>query len=280
MTSNQDSLPVPSLACNDGNNIPQLGFGVFQVSPEDTTDAVLHALRAGYRLIDTAAMYGNEAEVAEAIASSGLERSEVFITTKIWNDDHGRDRTMRAFEGSLERLSSQWMDLYLIHWPAPAQGRYVETWQTMCELRDEGRARSIGVSNFLPEHIERIIDATGVTPAVNQVELHPRLQQRELRAFHAEHQIVTESWSPLGRGTILDDPVVKGVAAQTGRTAAQVLLRWNVQIGCVVIPRSVRPARIEENSQIFDFELDQEQMDAIARLDRQHRIGPDPARFG
>jgi diketogulonate reductase-like aldo/keto reductase len=187
---------------------------------------------------------------------------------------------MRAFEGSLERLSSQWIDLYLIHWPAPAQGRYVETWQTMCQLRDEGRARSIGVSNFLPEHIERIIDATGVAPAVNQVELHPRLQQRDLRAFHTQHRIVTESWSPLGRGAILDDPVVKDVAAQTGRTAAQVLLRWNLQIGCVVIPRSVRPARIEENSQIFDFELDQEQMKAIARLDREQRIGPDPARFG
>jgi 2,5-diketo-D-gluconate reductase A len=280
MTTNQNTLPVPSLECNDGNHIPQLGFGVFQVSPEDTTDAVLHALRAGYRLIDTAAMYGNEAEVAEAIARSGLERSEVFITTKVWNDDHGRDRTMRAFEGSLERLSSQWVDLYLIHWPAPSQGRYVETWQAMCELRDEGRARSIGVSNFLPDHSERIIDATGVAPAVNQVELHPRLQQRELRAFHAEHRIVTESWSPLGRGAILDDPVVKDVAAQTGRTAAQVLLRWNVQIGCVVIPRSVRPVRIEENSQIFDFELDQEQMEAIARLDREQRIGPDPARFG
>jgi 2,5-diketo-D-gluconate reductase A len=280
MTSDQNTLPVPTLELNDGNHIPQLGFGVFEVSSEDTTDAVLHALQAGYRMIDTAAMYGNEAEVAEAISSSGLERSEVFITTKVWNDDHGRDRTMRAFERSLERLSSEWVDLYLIHWPAPAAGRYVETWQAMCELREQGRARSIGVSNFLPEHIERIVDTTGVVPAVNQVELHPRLQQRELRAFHAEHQIVTESWSPLGRGAILDDPVVNDLAAQTGRTAAQVLLRWNVQIGCVVIPRSVRPARIVENAQIFDFELDQEQMEAIGRLDREERIGPDPARFG
>ncbi|HEY3945125.1 MAG TPA: aldo/keto reductase, partial [Solirubrobacteraceae bacterium] len=271
---------VPTLECNDGNRIPQLGFGVFEVPPEDTTDAVLHALQGGYRMIDTAAIYGNEAEVAAAIARSGLERSEVFITTKVWNDDHGRDRTRRAFERSLERLASEWLDLYLIHWPAPAQGRYVETWQAMCEFREEGRARSIGVSNFLPEHIEQIIDATGVAPAVNQVELHPRLQQRELRAFHKENRILTESWSPLGRGALLDDPVIKDVAAQTSRTPAQVLLRWNVQLGCVVIPRSVRAQRIEENAQIFDFELDQEQMEAIAPLDREQRIGPDPGRFG
>jgi diketogulonate reductase-like aldo/keto reductase len=280
MTNNQNTISVPTLECNDGNRIPQLGFGVFEVPPEDTTDAVLHALQGGYRMIDTAAIYGNEAEVAAAIARSGLERSEVFITTKVWNDDHGRDRTRRAFERSLERLASEWLDLYLIHWPAPAQGRYVETWQAMCEFREEGRARSIGVSNFLPEHIEQIIDATGVAPAVNQVELHPRLQQRELRAFHKENRILTESWSPLGRGALLDDPVIKDVAAQTSRTPAQVLLRWNVQLGCVVIPRSVRAQRIEENAQIFDFELDQEQMEAIAPLDREQRIGPDPGRFG
>lgn len=280
MTSNQNILSIPTLELNDNNRIPQLGFGVFEVEPEATHDAVLHALQTGYRMIDTAAMYGNEAEVAEAIASSGLERSEVFITTKVWNDDHGRDRTMRAFERSLKRLSSEWVDLYLIHWPAPTQGRYVETWQAMCELREQGRTRSIGVSNFLPEHIERVIDATGVAPAVNQIELHPRLQQRELRAFHEEHSLVTESWSPLGRGALLDDPVVRELAAQTGRTPAQVLLRWNVQLGCVVIPRSVRAQRIKENAQIFDFELNHEQMEAIARLDREQRIGPDPARFG
>jgi diketogulonate reductase-like aldo/keto reductase len=280
MTSNQNTISVPTIECNDGNHIPHLGFGVFEVRPEDTTDAVLHALEVGYRMIDTAAIYGNEAEVAEAIARSGLERSEVFIITKIWNNDHGRDRTRRAFDRSLERLSSEWVDLYLIHWPAPAQGMYVETWQAMCDFREEGRARSIGVSNFLPEHIERIIDATGVAPAVNQVELHPRLQQRRLRGFHREHRIVTESWSPLGRGSLLDDPVVNDVAAQESRTPAQVLLRWNVQLECVVIPRSVRAERIEENAQIFDFELDQEQMEAIERLDREQRIGPDPARFG
>jgi diketogulonate reductase-like aldo/keto reductase len=197
----------------------------------------------------------------------------------VWNNDHGRDRTLQAFERSLGRLGFDWVDLYLIHWPAPSQGKYVETWQALCELREQGRARSIGVSNFLVEHLERVIDATGVAPAVNQIELHPRLQQAELRRFHRQHAIVTESWSPLGRGALLDDPVIEDVAAATGRTPAQVLLRWNIQLGCLVIPRSVRPQRIEENAQIFDFELSADQMDAIGRLDRGERIGPDPARF-
>jgi 2,5-diketo-D-gluconate reductase A len=201
------------------------------------------------------------------------------VTTKVWNDDHGRERTLRAFEGSLERLGFEWIDLYLIHWPAPAQNKYVETWQTLCELNEQGRARSIGVSNFLPEYRERIIDATGVAPAVNQVELHPRLAQPELRRYHDEHEIVTESWSPLGRGALLDDPVIEETAQAMQRTPAQVLLRWNVQLGCVVIPRSVRPQRIEENARIFDFDLSQEQMQAIGQLDRGERIGPDPARF-
>lgn len=280
MTTNQNTLQIPTLELNDGNRMPQLGFGVFEVEPQDATDAVLHALHTGYRSVDTAAMYGNEAEVAEAIERSGLERSEVFVTTKLWNDDHGRDRTLHAFEGSLEHLSFEWVDLYLIHWPAPAQGKYVETWQAICELKDQGRARSIGVSNFLPEHIERIVDETGVVPAVNQVELHPRMQQSALRAFHSEHGIVTESWSPLGRGALLEDPVVTHIAEQMGRTPAQVLLRWNVEVGSVVIPRSVRPERIEENAQIFDFELSREQMQAIEELDREERIGPDPASFG
>jgi 2,5-diketo-D-gluconate reductase A len=275
-----DKSTIPTLDLNDGNHIPHLGFGVFQVEPQDTEDAVLHALKMGYRLVDTAALYGNESEVARAVAASELDRSDVFVTTKVWNDDHGRSRTLKAFESSLARLGTDWVDLYLIHWPAPVQGKYVETWEALCECKEAGRARSIGVSNFLVEHLERIIDATGVTPAVNQVELHPRLQQQELRDFHREHGIVTESWSPLGRGSLLDDPVVEQVAAATGRTPAQVLLRWNVQLGCVVIPRSVRPQRIEENAQIFDFELSDEQMAAIARLDRGERIGPDPARFG
>jgi 2,5-diketo-D-gluconate reductase A len=274
------AIPIPDLELNDGGSIPQLGFGVFQVAPDETPDAVLKAFASGYRLIDTAAMYGNEAGVAKAIGSSPLDRSEVVVTTKVWNDDHGRDRTLRAFERSLELLASEWIDLYLIHWPAPAQDRYVHSWRAMCELKEEGRARSIGVSNFLPEHIQRIADATGVVPAVNQIELHPGMQQAELREFHRELGIVTESWSPLGRGALLEDPVIADIAAATGRTPAQVLLRWNVQLGCVVIPRSVRPHRIEENARIFDFGLSREQMEAIGQLDRQQRIGPDPARFG
>jgi 2,5-diketo-D-gluconate reductase A len=277
MTTNE--ITIPTLELNDRNRIPQLGFGVFEVDPQDTKEAVLHALNTGYRLVDTAAMYGNEAQVAQAIAASGLDRSQVFVTTKVWNNDHGRERTLRAFEGSLERLRSEWIDLYLIHWPAPAQNKYLETWQTLCELREQGRARSIGVSNFLPEHLERIIDATGVVPAVNQVELHPRLAQPDLRRFHDGHEILTEAWSPLGRGALLDDPVIAQTAQATQRTPAQVLLRWNVQLGCVVIPRSVRPHRIEENARIFDFDLSEEQMQAIGELDRGERIGPDPAQF-
>jgi 2,5-diketo-D-gluconate reductase A len=278
MTTNETTIPLLDL--NDGNRIPQLGFGVFEVDPEDTKESVAQALRTGYRMIDTAAAYGNEREVAEGIAASDLDRAQVFLTTKVWNDDHGRDRTLRAFEGSLERLGFDSVDLYLIHWPAPSQGKYVETWETLCELKQQGRARSIGVSNFLPEHIDRIVEATGVRPAVNQVELHPRLQQPELREYHRQHGIVTESWSPLGRGALLNDSVIEEIAVATGRTPAQVLLRWNVQLGCIVIPRSVKPQRIEENAQIFDFELDQQQMQTIAALDRGERIGPDPARFG
>lgn len=278
MTTNESTIPTLELV--DGRRIPQLGFGVFQVEPGDTTAAVGHALQTGYRLIDTAAMYENEAEVGEAIKASHLDRSQVFVTTKVWNDDHGRERTLRAFERSIGRLGLDSIDLYLIHWPAPAQGKYVETWQALCELKEQGRARSIGVSNFLPEHLERIIDASGVVPAVNQIELHPRLQQSRLRTLHRERGIVTEAWSPLGRGSVLDDPPIKEIAEATDRTAAQVLLRWNIQLGSVVIPRSVRPERIEENARLFDFELDEQQMDAIGGLDRGERIGPDPARFG
>lgn len=280
MTNYQSTLQVPNLELIDGRPIPQLGFGVFEVPAEETEEAVAHALQVGYRLIDTAAMYGNEAEVGEAIRHSGLDRDDVFITTKVWNDDHGREPTVRAFEQSLERLGLDTVDLYLIHWPAPGQGKYVDSWKAMCELKEAGRARSIGVSNFLPEHLERVIDATGTVPVINQVELHPRFQQHDLRRFHREHGIVTESWSPLGRGALLDDEVVKAIARDIGRTPAQVLLRWNVQLGCVVIPRSVRPERIEENSGIFEFELDQSQMEAIEGLERGQRIGPDPASFG
>ncbi|HKG17552.1 MAG TPA: aldo/keto reductase [Solirubrobacteraceae bacterium] len=260
----------------DGNAIPQVGFGVFQIPPDETADAVAHALRVGYRGVDTAAAYGNEAEVGEAVRASS---DAVFVTTKLWNSDHGRDRTLRAFEQSLDRLGLERIDLYLIHWPAPARDRYVETWKALTELRDGGPARSIGVSNFEIDHLERILDATGVAPAVNQVELHPRFQQSDLRRFHSGHGIVTEAWSPLAQGGVLEDPVVAELASAHGRTPAQVVLRWHLQLGNVVIPKSATPARIEENFAIFDFRLDDDAMRAMEGLDAGERIGPDPSTF-
>ncbi len=279
MSTHTDAHSVPSLALNDGNRIPQLGFGVFQVPPEKTADVILHALRTGYRSIDTAAAYENEAGVGEAIAASGLPGDELFLTTKLANDDHGRDRAHRALHQSLERLGQDYVDLYLIHWPVPRRDLYVGTWEALIELRDEGLVRSIGVSNFLPEHIERIVDATHVSPVLNQVELHPRFQQAELRRWHEEHAILTEAWSPLGQGSLLDEPVIERIASAHQRTSAQVVLRWHVQLGNVVIPKSATPERIQENFQLFDFELSQEEMDAVARLDTVKRIGGDPATF-
>jgi 2,5-diketo-D-gluconate reductase A len=271
---------VPNLPLNDGREIPQVGFGVFQVPPEQTVEAVLQALKTGYRSIDTAAMYGNESEVADAIARSELDRSEVFVTTKLWNSDQGRDRAMRAFEQSLSRLGFDYVDLYLIHWPAPSQGLYIETWDAFTELQRDGRARSIGVSNFTIEHLRRIIEGSGVVPAVNQVELHPRHQQAELGRFHSGRGIVTEAWSPLARGRVLDERVIEEIAARHGRTPAQVILRWHVQLGNVVIPRSVNPSRIAENFAIFDFSLNDEEMEAVSALDESARVGPDPRTFG
>jgi 2,5-diketo-D-gluconate reductase A len=270
---------VPNLPLNDGREIPQIGFGVFQVPPEQTVDTVVHALNTGYRAIDTAAMYGNESEVAEAIARSGLDRSEVFVTTKLWNSDQGRDRAMRAFEQSLSRLGFHYVDLYLIHWPAPSLGLYVETWKAFTELQRDGRARSIGVSNFTVEHLERIIDDTGVVPSVNQIELHPRLQQPELRRFHSEHRIVTEAWSPLARGQAVRERALEEIADRHGRTPAQVILRWHVQLGSVIIPRSVNPSRIEENFRIFDFSLSDDEVQAVGELEESARVGPDPRTF-
>jgi 2,5-diketo-D-gluconate reductase A len=265
---------------NDGHTIPQLGFGVFLVPPPEAADAVSHALRTGYRSIDTAAMYRNEQGVGEAIRASGIPRDELFVTTKVWPSDYGRAETADALHRSLEALGDEFVDLYLLHWPAPGQGRYVEAYEALVELRAQGLTRSIGVSNFFPEALEAAIDATGVVPAVNQVELHPRFEQRELRAFHKQHGILTEAWSPLGRGAILDDPIVTGIASAVGRTPAQVVLRWHLQLGNVVIPKSVTPARIEENFDVFDFELSAEQVAEIDRLDDPGaRIGPDPARF-
>ncbi len=278
MTTQTTSVPVLDL--NDGNRIPQLGFGVFQVPAEETAETVRHALETGYRSIDTAAAYGNEEGVRDGLLTSGLDRGEVFITTKLFNDDHGRDHARHAFAESLQKLGGDYVDLYLIHWPIPSRDQYVETWETLCSLREEGSVRSIGVSNFQIEHLERIVDATGVVPAVNQIELHPRLQQAELRRFHAEHGILTEAWSPLGKGELLDDPVIEAIASAHDRTPAQVVLRWHIQLGNVVIPKSVTPSRIEENFHVFDFELGGDEMDCLSELDRGERTGPDPDTFG
>jgi len=266
---------VPRVELSDGNAIPQLGLGVWEVPREQTAEVVAHAIATGYRAVDTAAAYGNEREVGEAVRASG---AEVFVTTKVWNSDQRRKRAREAFERSRERLGVD-VDLLLIHWPAPSQGLYVETWETFAELRREGAVRSIGVSNFRAEDIERIVDATGVEPVLNQIELHPRLQQAELRRFHAEHGIHTEAWSPLAKGEVLGDPVIAGLAERYGRTPAQVVIRWHLQLGNIVIPRSVKPDRIEENFDVFGFELDDEAMAAVAGLDAGYRTGPDPAAF-
>jgi 2,5-diketo-D-gluconate reductase A len=270
---------IAKIELRDGDPIPQLGFGVFQVPAQETATAVFTALEAGYRHIDTAAAYGNEAEVGQAIRASGLDRGDVFLTTKCFNDDQGYDKARRAFDASLERLEYDYVDLYLIHWPVPAHDRYVDTWRAFIELQQEGVVRSIGVSNFQPPHLQRLIDESGVTPSVNQVELHPLFAQRGLRRVHEEMKIVTEAWSPLGQGKELGEPVIKEIAERHGRTPAQVIIRWHLQLGNVVIPKSVTPARIKENIDVFGFELDSDDMDAIEALDAGERIGPDPDTF-
>jgi 2,5-diketo-D-gluconate reductase A len=272
---------VPTIDLGGGIAIPQLGFGVFQVPPQDTEDVVLRALEVGYRHIDTAAAYRNEAAVGKAVARFGVAREEVFITTKLWNADQGHDSAIQAFAASAERLQMDYVDLYLIHWPVPKADRYVATFQAFTELRDAGRVRAIGVSNFKEPHLRRVVDGTGETPAVNQIELHPYLQQEELRLVHDELGIVTEAWSPLAQGAVLDDPVITRIAAAHGRTPAQVVLRWHLQIGNVVIPKSVTPARIKENFEVFDFELTSDDLDAIHALDKGEagRTGPDPDEF-
>ena len=281
MTTQANTTSIPYLDVNDGRHIPQLGFGVFQVPLQDTADVVKHALRTGYRSIDTAAMYRSEAGVGQAIAESGLDRDDVFITTKLGNDNHGHDKALRALDESLQRLGLDYVDLYLIHWPRPSEGQFVETWRAFTEARQDGLARSIGVSNFRVQDIEAIIEATGVAPAVNQIELHPRFQQSELRREHAKHGILTEAWSPLGQGELLNDETIAKVASAHDRTPAQVILRWHIQLGNVVIPKSVTPERIEENFQVLDFELSDDDMRAIAQLDSTDgRIGPDPSTFG
>ena len=272
-------LTIPRVALHDGIEIPQLGFGVFQVPPDDTQRAVEEALAAGYRHIDTAAAYRNEAGVGAALAATGLPREEVFVTTKLWNSQQGHDSTLVAVEASLERLGLDHVDLYLIHWPVPSEDRFIDTWRAFERIYEEESARTIGVSNFRIEDLERLLAETDTRPTVNQVELHPRFPQAELRAFHAEHRIATEAWSPLAQGGLLDDETIVAIAERHDRTPAQVILRWHLQLGNIVIPKSVTPERIRENIEIFDFELSDEDIAEFARLGSGERIGPDPETF-
>ncbi|HEX8345197.1 MAG TPA: aldo/keto reductase [Actinoplanes sp.] len=274
---------VPTISLNNGATIPQLGFGVFQVPPEQTRDVVTMALRAGYRHIDTAEMYGNEKGVGEAVAAFDVDRDDVFITSKLSNAYHRPDGARRAFDRTLADLGTEYVDLFLVHWPLPTRydGDFVSTWQVMEDFYRDGRARSIGVSNFLPAHLRRLAAETDVVPAVNQIEVHPYLTNDELRAYGREHQIATEAWSPIAQGGVLDDPVITGIAAQVGRTPAQVVLRWHIQRGDIIFPKSATESRVRENFAIFDFELDTGAMGAISALDKGEsgRTGPNPATF-
>jgi 2,5-diketo-D-gluconate reductase A len=271
---------TPTVRFNNGVEIPQLGFGVFQVPADEVIEPVRTAIESGYRLIDTAAAYQNEEGVGKAIANSGVDRNDLFITTKLWNSDQGYDEAMRAFDVSLGKLGLDTVDLYLIHWPLPKRDRYVDTWKALEKIYADGRARAIGVSNFTERHLNRLFDETGVVPAINQVELHPKLPQEELRAFHASHQIVTEAWSPIGQGKgLLEEPTLTTIAEAHGKSAAQVVLRWHMQLGNVAIPKSVTPDRIQQNIEVFDFELTPADMGAITALGSGERVGPDPETF-
>ena len=272
---------VPQIALNNGQSIPQLGFGVFQIEPKDTFEAASTAFQVGYRHIDTAEMYGNEKEVGEAVAKSGLDRADVFVTSKLANDAHRPDDARRAFDASLEALGFDYLDLFLIHWPLPTKydGDFVSTWQTLEEFYREGRARSIGVSNFQPHHLRRLHEVTEITPAVNQIEVHPFLTQDDVRSFCAAHQIAVEGWSPIGQGAVLDDPAIGSIAERVGKTPAQVVLRWHIQRGDIIFPKSVTPARINENFEIFDFELSDGDVAEISALNKNQRTGADPDKF-
>ena len=271
--------PLARLPLNDGHSLPALGFGLWQVPAAGTARVVEQALGLGYRLIDGAAIYGNEEGLGEGLRRSGLARGDVFVTTKCWNTDQGYDAALRAFDASLARSGLDRVDLYLIHWPCAQRDIFVDTWRALIRLRDEGRATSIGVSNFHAPHLERLVAETGVTPAVNQIELHPRLQQAGLRETNRRLGIVTQSWSPLGQGRSFDDPVIRAIAARLGRSPAQVILRWHLEIGCSVIPRSTRAQGLAENLALSGFALTADDLAAIARLDAGERTGPDPDRF-
>jgi len=269
---------IPSITLNNGIEMPQLGYGVWQIPDAEAAQAVGTAIAAGYRSIDTAAIYGNEEGVGRGIAASGIAREDLFITTKLWNEKQGYDSTLKAFDLSLRKLNLDYVDLYLIHWPLPARDLYIETWRAFEKLYADGRTKAIGVSNFLPEHLDRLIAASDVVPAVNQIELHPYLQQTALRAYDGEHGIATEAWSPLAKGNeLLREPVLTSLGERHGKTPAQIVLRWHIQLGDVVIPKSVTPARIRENMEIFDFELSPEEMAQIATLNTDTRTGGDPA---
>ncbi|GHF37559.1 oxidoreductase [Streptomyces morookaense] len=274
---------VPSITLNNGVEMPQLGFGVWQVPDAEATAAVSHALEAGYRSIDTAAVYENEAGTGKALTSSDIPRDELFVTTKLWNsasETWTRDSVLREFDASLAKLGLDYVDLYLIHWPRAMRDDYLTIWRTFAEIAESGRAKAVGVSNFHVPQLERLLAETSLVPAVNQIELHPNFAQAELRAFHAEHGIATEAWSPLGQGgELLKAPVLAGIAAKHGKSAAQVVLRWHLQLGNVAIPKSVTPARIRENIDVFDFTLDEDDMKALAALDSGKRLGPDPDEF-
>ena len=270
---------APLVEMNDGRSIPVIGFGVWQVPDDVVVDATLKALEVGYRHIDTAYLYHNERGVGEALRRSGLDRDDVFITTKVWNTDHGYDETLRAFDKSTGLLGIEEVDLYLIHWPTPARDIYLDSWRALIRLREEGRARSIGVSNFHEAHLRKIIDETGVIPAINQIELHPWLPQAHMRDIDARLGIKTEAWSPLGSGRLIDDPVIAEVAAKHGKSPAQVMVRWSIQLGNIVLPKSVTPVRIEQNIDVFDFVLDDADMAAIATLESGRRTGPNPDEF-
>jgi len=271
---------VPTITLNNGVEIPQLGFGVFQIKPDETAAAVQTALEVGYRHIDTAEMYGNEAGVGEGIRNSGVPREEIFVTSKLNNGFHARDDALKAFDGTLAALQFDHVDLFLIHWPLPGiDVDYVETWKAMEEIYESGRAKAIGVSNFNPHHLRKLHGETEVIPAVNQIEVHPYLTQDEVRAFNAEHQIATEAWSPIAKGMVNDDPAIQRVAARHGKSPAQATLRWAIQRGDIVFPKSVTRSRVEENFDLFDFELTEDDMREITLLNRNERTGPDPDTF-
>ena len=274
-----DATEAPALTLHDGVEMPQLGFGTWQIPAEETQEKVEEALAVGYRHVDTAAIYGNEEGVGAAVAATGVRREDVFVTTKLWNSDQGYDSTLSGFDKSLERLGTGHVDLYLIHWPLPSRDLFLETWRAFERIKEEGGARSIGVSNFRIEDLERLETEAGQLPTVNQIELHPRLQQADLRAWHANHQIATEAWSPLAQGGLLEDETIVTIAAHHDRSPAQVILRWHLQIGNVVIPKSSNPERIRQNFEVFDFDLSDDDMAAIERLDAGERTGGDPGTF-